>query len=197
MIISHKLWMLSTFCLQGIAFLILICPCKTIDLRSVKPKIYSHFISSPIYRYANYPSLLGIELLNEPSAAAVPLDVLVSYYARGYQIVRNYSPTVYVIFCQRIGNADPMELYQANIGVSNTVVDLHYYNLFDPYFDDLNATENIQFIYKSRMPQVQALNSANGPLVFVGMVRNIDLYDYLFRYIFLQHQNFHIRPSKA
>nr|CAD1825139.1 unnamed protein product [Ananas comosus var. bracteatus] len=123
------------------------------------------FLSS---RYANYPSLLGIELLNEPSAAAVPLDVLVSYYARGYQIVRNYSPTVYVIFCQRIGNADPMELYQANIGVSNTVVDLHYYNLFDPYFDDLNATENIQFIYKSRMPQVQALNSANGPLVFVG-----------------------------
>jgi len=56
---------------------------------------------------------LGIELLNEPSAATVPLDVLVSYYTRGYQIVRNHSTTAYVILCQRIGNADPIELFQA------------------------------------------------------------------------------------
>ncbi|THU60035.1 hypothetical protein C4D60_Mb07t08380 [Musa balbisiana] len=119
-------------------------------------------------RYANHPALLGIELLNEPSAAAVPLDVLVSYYTRGYHIIRNYSSTVYVIVCQRIGNADPMELYQANIGVSNIVVDLHYYNLFDPYFSNMDATENIQYIYDKRVPQLQALNSANGPLVYIG-----------------------------
>ncbi|XP_062190949.1 probable glucan 1,3-beta-glucosidase A isoform X2 [Phragmites australis] len=119
-------------------------------------------------RYANNPCLLGIELLNEPSAAAVPLDTLVSYYKTGYKIVRSYSDTAYVIFCQRIGNADPMELYQADLGPTNTVVDLHYYNLFDPYFEKLNATENIQFIYKNRMPQVQTLNHANGPLVFIG-----------------------------
>ncbi|CAO2188615.1 unnamed protein product [Urochloa humidicola] len=119
-------------------------------------------------RYADNPCLLGIELLNEPSAAAVPLDTLVSYYKTGYQIVRSYSDTAYVIFCQRIGNADPMELYQAYLGATKTVVDLHYYNLFDPYFETLNATENIQFIYKNRLPQVQSLNRANGPLVFIG-----------------------------
>lgn len=123
-----------------------------------------------ICRYVNHPSLLGIELLNEPSAAAVPLDVLVSYYMRGYQIVRNYSSKAYVIICQRIGNADPMELYQANIGDSNIVVDLHYYNLFDPYFDNMNAMENIQYIYESRVPQLQSLDSANGPLVYIGRI---------------------------
>ncbi|XP_070001772.1 probable glucan 1,3-beta-glucosidase A isoform X2 [Nicotiana sylvestris] len=119
-------------------------------------------------RYAVHPALLGIELLNEPSAADVPLDVLVPFYKQGYKIVRKYSTTAYVIFCQRIGNADPFELYQANIGSLNTVVDLHYYNLFDRYFDILTSLENIQFIYKSRQSQIQALNSANGPLVFVG-----------------------------
>ncbi|XP_074592153.1 putative glucan 1,3-beta-glucosidase A [Curcuma longa] len=119
-------------------------------------------------RYANHSALLGIELLNEPSAALVPLDILVSYYTRGYQIVRNYSTSVYVIICQRVGNADPAELYQANIGTSNVVVDLHYYNLFDPYFDNMDVTGNIEFIYKKRVPQVQALKSANGPLVFIG-----------------------------
>ncbi|XP_077224799.1 putative glucan 1,3-beta-glucosidase A isoform X7 [Tasmannia lanceolata] len=123
------------------------------------------FLSS---RYANHPALLGIELLNEPSASAVPIGVLISYYLKGYQIVRKYSSTAYVIFCQRIGNADPLELYQANIGVSNTVVDLHYYNLFDNFYNNMSAMDNIQFIYKSRLTQVQALNNANGHLVFIG-----------------------------
>ncbi|XP_010272968.1 PREDICTED: probable glucan 1,3-beta-glucosidase A [Nelumbo nucifera] len=119
-------------------------------------------------RYAKHPAFLGIELLNEPSASTVPLDVLVSYYSKGYQIVRNYSSTAYVIICQRIGNADPFELYQANIGSSNIVVDLHYYNLFDTFFSNMSAMDNIQFIYKSRKTQLQELDSANGLLVFVG-----------------------------
>lgn len=112
--------------------------------------------------------MLGIELLNEPSAGSVPLDVLVSYYKQGYEIVRKHSSTAYVIFCQRIGNADPYELYQANLGSVNTVVDLHYYNLFDAFFLNMSALDNIQFIYKNREQQVQALNGANGPLVFIG-----------------------------
>lgn len=121
-------------------------------------------------RYARHPALLGIELLNEPSAASVPLEVLVPYYKQGYQIVRKYSSTAYVIICQRIGNADPMELYQANIGSNNLVVDLHYYNLFDTFFVNMSSEDNIQFIYKSRETQLQALSSSNGPLVFIGKV---------------------------
>lgn len=119
-------------------------------------------------RYAKHPALLGIELLNEPAAATVPLDTLVSYYKQGYKIVRKHSSTAYVIICQRIGNADPSELYQANIGSHNLVLDLHYYNLFDNFFVNMSTEENIQFIYKSREAQLQSLNSANGPLVFIG-----------------------------
>ncbi|XP_010523313.1 PREDICTED: glucan 1,3-beta-glucosidase A-like [Tarenaya hassleriana] len=119
-------------------------------------------------RYSKHPALLGIELLNEPSEVSVPLDLLVSYYKRGYDIVRKHSASAFVILCQRIGNADPMELYQANIGSHNIVVDLHYYNLFDTFFSNLNASDNIQYIYKSRQAQVQALSSANGPLLFIG-----------------------------
>ncbi|MCL7041125.1 hypothetical protein MKW94_029293 [Papaver nudicaule] len=119
-------------------------------------------------RYGNHPALLGIELLNEPSASGVSLDILVSYYSEGYQIVRNHSSTAYVIMCQRIGNADPLELYHASIGLSNVVVDLHYYNLFDNFFANMSVSENIQFIHKSRQTQVESLNAANGPLVFIG-----------------------------
>ncbi|XP_034690767.1 probable glucan 1,3-beta-glucosidase A isoform X2 [Vitis riparia] len=119
-------------------------------------------------RYGKHPTLLGIELLNEPSAASVSLDLLVSYYKQGYQIVRKYSSEAYVIVCQRIGIADPSELFQADIGSYNLVVDLHYYNLFDNFFVNMNPLDNIQFIYNSRETQLQALNRANGPLVFIG-----------------------------
>eukprot|EP00258_Populus_trichocarpa_P045059 XP_024461078.1 probable glucan 1,3-beta-glucosidase A isoform X1 [Populus trichocarpa] len=119
-------------------------------------------------RYGRHPALLGIELLNEPSASLVPMEVLVPYYKQGYEIVRKYSSTAYVIICQRIGNADPIELYQMNISSHNLVVDLHFYNLFDSYFVNMSTMDNIDFVYKSRAAQLQALNSANGPLVFVG-----------------------------
>ncbi|KAK8637303.1 hypothetical protein V6N13_064726 [Hibiscus sabdariffa] len=133
-----------------------------------------HAINFLASRYANHPALLGIELLNEPSAASVPLDILVPFYKQGYEIVRKHSSSAYVIVCQRIGNADPIELYKADIGSHNVVVDLHYYNLFDPYFVTLSPIDNIQFIYKSREPQVQALNAADGPLVFIGNSINFD-----------------------
>ncbi|KAF5749758.1 hypothetical protein HS088_TW03G00083 [Tripterygium wilfordii] len=119
-------------------------------------------------RYASHPALLGIELLNEPSASSVPLDILVPYYKQGYKTVRKYSSTAYVIICQRIGNADPLELYQANIGSHNVVLDLHYYNLFDTFFVNLSSVDNILYLYKTREAQLQALNGANGPLVFIG-----------------------------
>ncbi|XP_022740168.1 probable glucan 1,3-beta-glucosidase A isoform X4 [Durio zibethinus] len=127
-----------------------------------------HVIDFLASRYARHPALLGIELLNEPSAAAVSLDTIVSYYKQGYEVVRKRSPSAYVIICQRIGNADPLELYQADIGSHNIVVDLHYYNLFDTFFVNMSVLDNIQFIYQSREAQLQALNGANGPLVFIG-----------------------------
>lgn len=130
--------------------------------------VHCHAEHSFIYRFARHPALLGIELLNEPSAATVPLDILLSYYKQGYQIVRKHSASAYVIVCQRIGNADPMELYQADIGSPNVVVDLHYYNLFDNFFVNMSAEDNIQFIFKSREAQLQAMNNGSGPLVFVG-----------------------------
>ncbi|KAL5706965.1 hypothetical protein ACHQM5_025070 [Ranunculus cassubicifolius] len=77
-------------------------------------------------RYAKNPALLGISFLNNPNASLIPLDVLVSYYSKGYQIVRNYSSTAYVIITQRIGNTDPKELIRANISSTNLVLEIHF-----------------------------------------------------------------------
>ncbi|KAK7860502.1 hypothetical protein CFP56_036688 [Quercus suber] len=57
--------------------------------------------------YANIPSLAAIELMNEPHAPEVTLDNLKSYYKSGYDAVRKYKPSAYVILSNQLGNADP------------------------------------------------------------------------------------------
>ncbi|MCL7049224.1 hypothetical protein MKW94_008092, partial [Papaver nudicaule] len=120
-------------------------------------------------KYGSDPALLGIELLNEPTPK-VDLDILKKYYKDGYDIVRKYSSTAYVLMCQRIGE-NPEGLYRAiaNMGLSNVVIDSHYYNLFfDQGFKNMSPQDNIDFIYRERKPKIESLNDANGPLVFIG-----------------------------
>ncbi|KAI3883374.1 hypothetical protein MKW92_039620 [Papaver armeniacum] len=121
--------------------------------------------------YGKHPALLGIELLNEPHAPQISLDVLKPYYLKAYETVRKYSSdTAYVIICQRLNTSDSFEIYNANElkGLSNLVVDFHFYNLYTDFFKNIRPFESIQYINKERRQQVDSLNAANGPLVFVG-----------------------------
>ncbi|KAI3912083.1 hypothetical protein MKW92_002879 [Papaver armeniacum] len=123
-------------------------------------------------RYGKNPTLLGIELLNEPRSPNVSPGILNKYYRDGYDIVREHSNTAYVIMCQRIGkDSDPKGLYDtiASMGLSNVVVDLHYYNLFyDPLFKNMSPQQNIDYIYNHRKADIERISTANGPLLFIG-----------------------------
>ena len=61
---------------------------------------------------------------------------------------------MFLLICQRIGNADPLELYQANVGSYNLVMDLHYYNLVDNFLVNIGSEDNIEFIFKSKEAQL-------------------------------------------
>ncbi|KAH9326026.1 hypothetical protein KI387_006204 [Taxus chinensis] len=136
-------------------------------------------------RYAAHPSLLGIELLNEPRAPGVDLNSLSTYYTRGYNIVRKHTASAYVIMSNRIGPAEPTELFQINNGLNKTVVDVHYYNLFDDAtFKNMTVQQNIDYIRNQRATTLQTLLTSNGPLILVGewvaewMVENGSQADY-------------------
>ncbi|XP_026416298.1 uncharacterized protein LOC113311704 [Papaver somniferum] len=124
-------------------------------------------------KYGNNSALLGISLLNEPHSPDVPFNTLQKYYNDGYDIVRKHSTTAYVIMCQLRGDdgadPDPAVLYNANTGngKSNVVVDLLYYNLY-PSLANMSLQENINYLYGTRKTQMNSLNAAEGPLVFIG-----------------------------
>ncbi|KAK3423668.1 hypothetical protein EUGRSUZ_F00489 [Eucalyptus grandis] len=119
-------------------------------------------------RYAKSPSLYAVELINEPLSPGVALDTLTKYYKAGYDAVRRHSQTAYVVMSNRLGPADPKELFSLASGLAGTVVDVHYYNLFQDIFNSMTVQQNIDFIYTNRTEQLNDITMANGPLTFVG-----------------------------
>lgn len=116
-----------------------------------------------IDRYATHVALLGTELFNEPCSSAISLKNVTDYYSRGYDIVRKYSSSAYVILCNIIDPVDPKELFQINNDLSCKVVDVHYYNLFDDAtFKNMTVQQNIDYIKTTRAQTLQSLISANG-----------------------------------
>ncbi|XP_024517468.1 probable glucan 1,3-beta-glucosidase A isoform X1 [Selaginella moellendorffii] len=118
-------------------------------------------------RYSRHPALLGIELLNEARKEDVSLDVLETYYKQGYERVRKYSSTAYVIMGQRIG-ADPIELVNTLNGSTNVVLDVHYYNAYTPTFDDKSVQWHVDYINNERRTSIANLEKAGNALIFVG-----------------------------
>ncbi|XP_017700701.1 probable glucan 1,3-beta-glucosidase A isoform X1 [Phoenix dactylifera] len=118
-------------------------------------------------RYAQDPSLLAIELINEPLAPGVTLDSLEKYYQAGYNTVRKYTSDAYVIMSNRL-SADPTELLGFASGFQGSVIDAHYYNLFSNQFNGLTVQQNIDYINNNRANDLATITRSNGPLTFVG-----------------------------
>ena len=126
------------------------------------------FISFLFARYSARSGLYGIELLNEPQEADVPLDTLKDYYKRGYQIIRKYSADTYVVLCQLLG-AKANAFVDLGTGFSNAILDLHYYNVFGSPFGTLSVQENIDYVNNTRRDEIESLNQdGNGLLTFIG-----------------------------
>ncbi|KAH1216074.1 putative glucan 1,3-beta-glucosidase A [Glycine max] len=121
-------------------------------------------------RYAKRPSFYAVELLNEPLSPGVTLEMLNKYYKAGYDAVRRHSPTAFVVLSNRIGPSKPKELFPLANGLMRSVIDVHYYNIFDDVFENMSAQQNIDFIYTNRSSQLNNITTSNGngPLTFVG-----------------------------
>ncbi|KAJ4966753.1 hypothetical protein NE237_018602 [Protea cynaroides] len=119
-------------------------------------------------RYANNPSLYAVELINEPLSPGVSLESLLKYYKAGYKAVRKHTSRAYVVLSNRLGPADPKELFPLANGLRGSVIDVHYYNLYSNTFANMNVQQNIDFIYTNRSAQLNYITTSNGPLTFVG-----------------------------
>ncbi|KAJ6774346.1 CELLULASE CONTAINING PROTEIN EXPRESSED [Salix purpurea] len=119
-------------------------------------------------RYAKSPSLYAVELINEPRAPGASLDSVARYYKAGYDAVRKHSSTAYVVMSNRLSSDDPRELFPLASGLTGSVIDVHYYNLFSDVFNSMSVQQNIDFINTNRSADLSFVTTSNGPLSFVG-----------------------------
>ncbi|KAL3619727.1 hypothetical protein CASFOL_034639 [Castilleja foliolosa] len=120
-------------------------------------------------RYANNTSLYAVELINEPTAPGVSLQNLTKYYKSGYDAVRKHTKTAYVVLSNRLGSpSEPRELFNLTKGMTNVVIDVHYYNLFWDYYSTITVDQNIEYVYKNRTDELKELTTTDGPLILVG-----------------------------
>ncbi|OIW16589.1 hypothetical protein TanjilG_02795 [Lupinus angustifolius] len=127
-----------------------------------------HVIDFLTARYANSPSLYAIELLNEPRAPGATIENLTKYYKAGYEAVRRHSHTAYVVLSTRLGTSNSREILPIASGLNRSVIDVHYYNLFEPQLNNITVQQNIDFILTNRSSQLNSVTTSNGPLTFVG-----------------------------
>lgn len=128
-----------------------------------------------MFRYANSPSLYAVELINEPLSPGVSLNTITKYYKAGYDAVRKHSDA-YVVMSNRLGTAEPRELFPLASGLKGTVIDVHYYNLFSDVFDNMTVQQNIDFIRTNRTAELNHIATTNGPLTFVGIRKKHSLF---------------------
>lgn len=129
--------------------------------------LYKPIWHTIIYRYANRTGLYAVELLNEPLAPGVALDVLQKYYKAGYDTVRKYSD-VYVIMSNRLGIRNLTELVKFASGFVGSVIDVHYYNVFSEIFEHMSVQQNINYVKKYHAADIRSLTVPNGTLIFIG-----------------------------
>ncbi|KAK8692280.1 hypothetical protein V6N13_075751 [Hibiscus sabdariffa] len=119
-------------------------------------------------RYAKRPSLYAVELINEPLSPGATLSSVIKYYKAGYAAVRRHTWTAFVVMSNRLGPMEPRELFPMASGLWRSVIDVHYYNLFEDKFNNLTVQQNIDFVYNNRSSQLNHVTTSNGPLTFVG-----------------------------
>ncbi|KAG5517293.1 hypothetical protein RHGRI_037895 [Rhododendron griersonianum] len=93
---------------------------------------------------------------------------MTKYYRAGYNAVRKHSSTAYVIMSNRLGPADPKELFPLASGFTRSVIDVHYYNLYSDSFKRMSVQQNIDFVNTNQSAQLSQVTTSNGPLTFVG-----------------------------
>lgn len=103
--------------------------------------------------------------MNEPQG--VDLGSLKKYYQAGYDAVRKYTSSAYVIMSNPL-DRDSKVLLPFVRAFDRVVIDVHYYNLFSDQFSNMNVKQNIDYIKYHRASDLRSLTTSNGPLIFVG-----------------------------
>jgi len=105
----------------------------------------------------------AIEVLNEPSWA-IPAKQLLEYYRRTYEAIRAHGSTCTVVF-----SIFPAERHfdfaeDAFAGMTNIAFDVHFYQIFDPWWQSTSLPALLSIVRYQREYDIQTIERKFGPV---------------------------------
>lgn len=101
------------------------------------------FVRQLAGRYGRQPTLYGIEVLNEPHWD-VPLEILIDYYRRCYQIINESCPDNVKVICSDAFRPKQVAKELQRLRLPRLVLDMHLYQLFTPQDRALDLSQHIK-----------------------------------------------------
>ncbi|KAJ6939412.1 hypothetical protein NC651_005763 [Populus alba x Populus x berolinensis] len=101
----------------------------------------------------------------ETFCAISSLDSVTKYYKAGDHAVRKHSSAAYVVMSNSPSSDGPRELFPQAGGLTGSVIDVHYYNLFSDVFNGMRVQQNIDFIHTNRPAQLNYVTTAGLPKI--------------------------------
>lgn len=112
------------------------------------------FIEQLAITYKDENALAGLQLLNEPRWD-VPMDIIQSFYLKGYDIVRKaLGNDIYVVFHDAF-RLDEWESFFKNNALFNTYLDTHMYQVFSEEDAKRSMSEVIEKVSIKRLKELK------------------------------------------
>ena len=107
--------------------------------------------------FHQYPSFMGIEVLNEPFTS-IDMSIIQDFYKRSYAEIRKHTDKL-IVFHDAFRPQDPSwpSFFKDN-QMENIAMDLHLYHCFDPKLIEGTFDDHIKLILEERIPLIKSLS---------------------------------------
>lgn len=113
------------------------------------------FIETLVENTKDWACVTGIELLNEPFKT-VDLDLIQSFYKKGYEIVRQIKGPDYAVIMHDAFRLDAWESFFKRQAFENVYLDTHMYHTFGELSEDA-LFEDFKALYEARLKAIQSV----------------------------------------
>lgn len=108
--------------------------------------------------FKDYPSFMGIEVLNEPFTT-INIDIIQTFYKQAYDSIRTLTDKI-IVFHDAFRPDDPSwPSFFKDHGMTNVLFDLHLYHCFDSRLNEGLFDSHISLIINHRMPLIKKLQT--------------------------------------
>jgi len=111
-------------------------------------------------RYSSFPAVRGISLVNEPDPS-IPAAALDAFYREAYRRIRRYMPYERIAVITSAFTEQRLREFHGAYQppqFENVVTDVHYYQCFGNWFEDLPLEQHLQFPETQRLPEIREAN---------------------------------------